>query len=139
ACGSNNDSEDNSAYVCDWIDRDVIVSVIGNDGFVTRGDLASSLDDSLKISDCHVVTDTGDKIITINYTGFTPDFKTKSHSIDAQEHARQKWKDGGPKIPDDKKQLVPLDGYVIGTAYPTDHYVHASVVTDHEFISVIIF
>src|SRR5699024_9040583 len=65
ACGDQDGSEGDSAFVCDWIDQDIIVSVVGNDGFFTRGDLASSLDDSVKIADCHVVTDFGDKIITV--------------------------------------------------------------------------
>src|SRR5699024_10823106 len=93
----------------------------------------------VKIADCNVVTDFGDKIITVKYTGFSTKFLTKDESKRTQKRSRQRWKAGGPKSPDDKKKLVPLDGYVFGTAYPTDHYVRASVVTDHEFISVTIF
>lgn len=139
ACGGGNDTTEDTSGVCDWIDRDLVTRVAGDTGFDARGNLASALDDSLGIADCKVITDFGDKIIAVKYTGFAAGFLTKADSLRTQKQSRQDWRNGGPEIPNDKKKLVPLDNYVFGTAYPTDHYVRTSVITDDEFISVTIF
>lgn len=139
ACGGDKDTTEDTSGVCDWIDRDLVARVAGDAGFDARGNLASALDDSLGIADCQVITDFGDKIIAVKYTGFAAGFLTKTDSLHTQKQSRQDWRNGGPDIPDDKKELVPLDDYVFGTAYPTDHYVRTSVITDDEFISVTIF
>lgn len=140
-CGSNSgeNSTNTSKHTCDWIDKNLIVKAVGGDDFSTHGSLASALDDSAQIADCSIVTDFGDKVVTIKYTGFTPGFKSASETKRAQEKARQKWEDGDESIPSDKKKLVPLNGYEMGTAYPTDHYIQAAAVTKNEFISVTIY
>src|SRR5699024_7987815 len=138
ACGDKDTTEDTSG-VCDWIDRDLVTRGAGDSGFDARGNLASALADSLGIADCKVTPDFGDKTIAITYTGFAPGVLAEADSLRTQKQSRQDWRNGGPEIPNDKKKLVPLDNYVYGTAYPTDHYVRTSVITDDEFISVTIF